>query len=183
MISMNRTKKNPFRKDSITAGIIAGLVAGAAMALLLMLASALGGMGFWHPLELHGAIFYGVDAILGGVGPALTGLVFHMFSCAFFGAVFGALLPIDRMPTNKRESGKSTGYGILFGVASWAFVTFLALPLLNQTMKDRVDLAPGWWFLSFLVFGPVLGITPVLRRAISHQADDASIYEENRRAA
>jgi len=182
MTRINRTGMDPFRKDSVTAGTIAGLVAGTAMALFLMIVSGLGGMGFWHPMELNGAIIYGVDAILGGVGPAFTGLVLHMISCALLGAIFGAILPIDRMPTNSKESGKSTGYGILFGVASWGFVTFFALPLLNQTMKDRIDLAPGWWFLSFLVFGATLGITPVLRRAISHQVEN-SAYDDSRRAA
>jgi hypothetical protein len=182
MRSNTNSLRKSFRADSITAGIIAGIVGGVFMAILMMTVSGFGGMGFWHPIELAGGVIYGANSILGGVGPILTGIVIHLAAAALFGAGFGAILPAEQVPLKKARSGASTGWGIFFGILIWGLITFLALPLLNQTMKERVDLAPGWWFLSFLVYGSVLGITPMLRRAIGHNAEYGQENEDLRAA-
>jgi hypothetical protein len=166
-----------YRNDLIAAGAIAGFLGGACMALLTMILSASAGMGFWHPVELMSGIFYGADAILGGAGPVITGLIVHAVLTTGLGALFGAILPYQQA-----EASRATGLGLIYSVLCWAAVTFLVLPLINQTMKDRVDLAPGWWFASFLLFGIVLGATPAIRSAIGREVERAT-YEETRRVA
>jgi len=177
-ITTTRTRyTDTFRNDLIAAGAIAGFLGGACMALLTMILSASAGMGFWHPVELMSGIFYGVDAILGGVGPVITGLIVHAILTTALGALFGAILPVDQA-----ESGRATGWGLVYGALCWAAITFVVLPVMNQTMKDRVDLAPGWWFASFLLYGVVLGATPAIRAAIGREVERVT-YEETRRAA
>lgn len=181
---MNSTmQKKLFRLDSVSAGIFAGILGGIFMAIFWMVASAIASLGFWHPMELVGGMFYGVDSILGGVGPVLTGIFLHLFGTAALGAAFGAILPLDRFPGISLSSGQSATWGILFGMAAWAAATFVVLPALNETMSQRVALAAGWWFFSFLLFGSTLGITPMLRRAISHQVESFSYELNPRRAA
>jgi hypothetical protein len=169
-----------FRKESIKAGALAGLLGGILMMGLLQLLSAFSGMGFWHPLELNGGLLYGVDSILGGPGPVLTGLALHALATAALGMGFGALLPVEN--PFAAETGRAVGWGGMYGVAAWVIAHFLLLPLVNPTMHARAELASGWWFLSFLLLGLVLGITPVLRRALSHQLE-TYYQEEPRRAA
>ena len=147
------------------------------MALLTTILSASAGMGFWHPVELMSGIIYGAEAILGGAGPVITGLIVHFVLTTGLGALFGAILPV-----NQAESSRATGLGLAFSVVCWAAITFVMLPVINQTMKDRVDLAPGWWFASFLLFGAVLGATPAIRSAIGREVERVT-YEETRRVA
>jgi hypothetical protein len=177
VITRNTTYTDSYRNDLIAAGAIAGFLGGVCMALLAMILSASAGMGFWHPVELISGIFYGADAILGGVGPVITGLIIHAVTTTAAGALFGAILPLPQA-----EASRATGWGLVFGAVSWAVATFVIMPLLNQTMKDRVDLAPGWWFASFLLFGLVLGATPAIRAAIGREVERVT-YEETRRAA
>jgi hypothetical protein len=177
---MATTKKtylatDTYRNDNIAAGALAGFLGGVCMGILTMALSASAGMGFWHPIELMAGVFYGVDAILGGVGPAITGLIVHLVVFTGLGAIFGAMLPLQ-------QSSRTTGWGLVYGAVCWAVITFLALPLVNQTMKDRVDLAPGWWFAAFLLYGAVLGATPGIRLAIGREVKRIT-FEETRRAA
>lgn len=178
MATITQTRfTDSYRNDYVAAGALAGFIGGACMGLLTMILSASAGMGFWHPVELMSGIFYGVDAILGGVGPVVTGLIVHLLITTGLGALFGALLPIKQA-----ETSRATGWGLVYGAICWATITFVALPLVNQTMKDRVDLSPGWWFASFLLYGAVLGATPVIRSAIGREVERIT-FEETRRAA
>lgn len=178
LITNRRRFTDSYRADNTAAGAVAGVAAGAVMGLCMMVLSAIGGMGFWHPIELASGMFYGVNAILGGAGPVITGLAVHLVSMGLWGALFGALLPIDQS-----ISGKSTGWGIAYGAACWAVLTYGALPLTNSVMSERVALAPGWWFFSCLAYGLVLGAaTPAIRKSISRQIDVVEI-EEYKRAA
>ncbi len=164
-----------YRMDSIAAGAIAGLVGGILMGLSLMILSGVSGMGFLHPIELAGSTFYGVEAILGGTGPLVAGILVHLGSTSLLGALFGALLPMN-------QQRKATSWGVFYGIFCWALVTFMALPLLNSTMQERVEWAPGWWFLSFLLYGSVLGNTPRIRVALTYNVDTPT-YEERKRVA
>jgi hypothetical protein len=169
--------KESYKADSTASGAMAGVIAGSCMALITMLISASAGMGFWHPLALMGAVFYGTGAIFGGLGPVVTGLIVHLIITAGLGAAFGSMLPRSQATT-----GKSAGWGILFGLASWGLVTYIVLPILNQTMRERIDLAPGWWFFSFLIYGLFLGFTPTIRQSIGRDVEHIT-FEETRKAA
>jgi len=152
------TTEQRFSRERIVAGVIAGLSAGIVMAAALMIYCGAVGLGFLHPVQIMSGTFYGEDAILGGVGPTLVGLVTHLVGSAIFGVIFSALLP--RTVT----VGQAVGGGIAYGLAVWAFLTFIDLPLMNRIMSERINLMPGWWFASCLVFGACLGLTPYLFR-------------------
>jgi hypothetical protein len=173
-----RKESDAYRADSAAAGAVAGVIAGACMAVLLMIVSAAAGMGFWHPLALAGGLFYGVNAILDGIGPVLTGVIAHLSLTAVLGAIFGSLLSKEQGTV-----GRAAGWGLLYGIPCWAVTTYILLPLLNPTMGARVDLAPGWWFLSFLTFGFVLGVTPIIRQAIGRDLEEPVLEERPKAAA
>ncbi len=173
MYTTSMVRGSDYKSTNILAGTIAGLLGGAAMALLMMVVSSAAGMGFWHPMEMVGALFYGVDALLGGAGPVVTGVLVHLLCTGAVGALFGALLPPRQATT-----GLATSWGVVAGVVCWAVDSFLLLPVFNQTMKDRVDLAPGWWFLSFVLMGAVLGATPAIRRSIARRTTNVDLLAD-----
>lgn len=135
-------------------GIRVGLSAGLVMALAGMFVSAATGAGFWTPMRLLAASLMGVDALIGGFGAILLGLVLHFAVAAFWGVVFTAL--VDRDLTADR----ALVAGLVFGVAVWAVMTYAGLPLLDRTMLPRVKLAPATWFVMHLVYGVCLWRAP-----------------------
>ena len=154
-------------------GIVAGIIGGIVMAAFSMVHAAMVGVGFWTPLRLIAATTSGVDALIGGGGILIWGLMIHMMVSAMYGVILAALLP--------RRAGTAAGFGIglAYGVAVWAVMTFIGLPLVNSTMQARIALMPGWWFFEHLLFGSVTGaLIPVLvGRA---QAAEVKTYPERR---
>lgn len=137
----------------VIAGVTAGIIGGIVMAALTMMYTAGIGVGFWTPLRLMAATTSGVDALIAGGGTLIWGLMIHMMASIIFGVIFAALLP--------RRAGAAAGLGLgaLYGIAVWAIMTFIGLPIVNSTMQARVALMPGWWFFAHLVFGAVTGIS------------------------
>ncbi len=148
--------------SAIGAAAVAGLIAGVVMAAASMLYSSVTGMGMWLPVRTISAVWYGVGALVGGVGVLAAGLITHMVVSAAWGAIFGLFVG------RKRTTGAAAGIGLLYGAAIWAIMTFLVLTWLNRDMYERVMLHPWWWFGYHLLYGLVLGaLTPGLARAFS----------------
>lgn len=157
---MNETTKDTGAR--FTAGAIAGVIAGIVMAMIAMSRAAFVGMSFWFPVEQIAATFYGVDALLGGGGPIIVGVLIHMVTSAVLGGLAGLFLA-------KLSTAGAFGAGLLVGVVIWALMTFLVLPIANEVMRERVALMSGWWFTYHLVFGGMLFLTPVLFRRLGHR--------------
>lgn len=149
--------------DVLISGSIAGLIGGVGMALVLCVQSLATGMGFWFPMQLVSGIFYGDNAILGGAGPTIVGLVVHLIASAFLGFVF-ALFLRPRTPTTD-----AVAFGLIYSIILWALRSYVVLPSFNTTLADRVSLIPGWWFLAHLSYGALLGTVPALRQAIARR--------------
>lgn len=150
-------------KEAIGAGIVAGLIAGSVMGLVAMFRAALDGPGFFAPMKLIAATFYGPDALLLGVGPILLGMLFHLFNAAVFGLVFSLLV-------GRRWSiGGALGAGVVWGLILWLVMTWLVLPWANPLMYDAMMEIPGWWFFYHLVYGATLALTPPLAAAFAHR--------------
>ena len=161
----------------MAAGMTAGLLGGIAFGVLSMVVSAALGQGFWFPMQLIGGLFYGVNVILGGNAPAITGIFTHLIWAVILGGIFASFV--------RPYTADSTAVigGLVFGVAVWAVMTYAILPWANPTLSERVALMPNWWFAYHLVFGLVLGSTPALMRAYARSARDIELPETSRRAA
>ena len=156
-----RIKMQTMRNADVLAGVLAGWIGGIVMELLFMLYTASLGQGFWTPLEAIGATFYGSSAFLGGAGPVISGLLLHLVIAGGLGAIFGASL------NPSTSTGGATAIGVVYGIVTWAVMTFIVLNIVNLPMRSFVAGWSGIWFLVHLVFGVCLGATPGLRAALA----------------
>lgn len=149
--------------DVAASGSLVGAMGGLAMALILCLQSFFVGNGFWFPMQLQSGMFYGDNAILGGLGPTAVGLLVHFVSASVLGIVF-ALFLRPRTPGTD-----AVAFGLIYGIILWALQSYIWLPAFNPTMGDRVALIPGWWFLSHLAYGAMMGLIPQIRRTMARR--------------
>lgn len=154
-------------KGACLGGLVAGLVAGVAMAMVAMIRAGVTGMGFWLPPKQIAATLFGVDALIGGAGVIVTGLMIHMMTSAIFGVVFGLI------GGGRIFAWAAMALGFLYGVIIWAGMTFIGLPVVNEVMRDRVAMQPVWWFGYHLIFGGMLFLTPLLAKAFSSERQTA----------
>lgn len=144
-------------------GAASGIIAGTAMMLALMAWSGSMGQGFWTPLELVGGAFLGVQSVLGGFWAGALGLALHLATAAFWGMLFASLVSLETTPA------QGLWAGLVYGVAVWATMTWVGLPILDRTLEARVGLMEGAWFCAHLIYGASLCIAPGLRRRFSEQ--------------
>lgn len=161
-------------KSAIGAGAAAGIIGGIGMGLVAMLvamASTGTWFAFWDPMRLIAATFYGDAALIGGADVVFVGALTHMVVSAFWGVIFGLFVG------RRNSAGGALLYGLVYGVAIWAVMTWIALPIFNETMLAHTpESAPGWWFFYHLVYGGLLFCTPLLARMFAEP-------HESRRAA
>lgn len=151
----------------LVTGIIAGMIAGAVMAMYAMIASVTFlGQGFFTPLYAIAAPLVGQQSLMssmhGGafyftLGPAVLGLVVHMMWSALYGVIFGLIA----LWTHLRGLVAVIG-GMIYGVLAMLFMSFIVLPIVGMgSMPSMV----GWtsFTIQHLMFGLVIGLWPVLR--------------------
>lgn len=152
-------------RSALSAGAVAGLIAGIGMGLAAMLREwAVSGdaNAFWMPMKLIAATFYGVDALIGGTAVILVGMVTHLAVAAFWGFLFGLFIG------GRNSVGGAILYGLIYGVVVWAVMSWIAQPIFNPDMQVRtVGAIPGWWFIYHLVYGGLLCFTPLLARTFA----------------
>ncbi len=138
------------------AGVGAGLIAGIAMGLFLVINANAIGAGAWLPFRLIAATMVDVKALLGGPATIVLGVLLHLFLSALFGGLFVGLL-------GHRRSGAATlVYGWAYALAILLVMTFVALPRMDPVMSARVRMIPVAWLLAHLVYGTTLALTPLL---------------------
>jgi hypothetical protein len=140
------------RLPSVLAGVIGGLVGGAAMAVPAVLWSAASGHGIWYPINLLAGLMLPGP---GGLDQAELGS-FHFDWFLTAGAVHAVL---------------SLGFGVLFALVAtrlppmpapiawgglvlplvWTGITYALMGVVNPVLQDRVDWA--WFIVSQFVFG------------------------------
>ncbi len=138
------------------AGVMAGLIAGVAMALYLMIDAAVAGVGAWLPLRLVAGSFQGVRALISGPGTILVGLLLHLLISALFGGIFAVLLG------NRNPGVITIVYGWAYAMAILLLMTFIVLPRIDMTMASRVRVIPIEWLMAHLVFGTAVALTPLV---------------------
>lgn len=142
-------------------GARAGLLAGLALGVVEITASAVLRGDPWLPFDFATAIIVGLEALAPAFSlPASVALgsVLHVLLSIVFGAVFlGGLALTFQLSA---RPWLMLVYGMLFGVTMWE-VNFLAvLPVIAPELTGRLDLATQLWsgILSYsLIYGPVLG--------------------------
>jgi hypothetical protein len=164
----------------IIGGGIAGILAGMVMAMAAMFYAAANGSGFWLPVRNIAATWYGANALAGGVGVLIVGMVTHLATSAFWGGIFAAL------PPGRKSAPTALVGGLVWGVVVWAVLSFAVMSWLNPTMyAGTVGKDPGWWFVLHLIYGGMLVITPGLVRSVSARWPAAVMrpHAESRRTA
>ncbi len=149
-------------RGMVLGGGIAGILAGIVMAMAAMFYAAANGSGFWLPVRSIAATWYGANALVGGAGVLIVGMLTHLSTSAFWGMIFAAI------PPGRKSATAALLSGLVWGVAIWAIMSFAVMSWLNPTMyAGTVKMEPGWWFFLHLIYGGTLVITPGLMRNVS----------------
>lgn len=145
----------------VVAGAIAGMVAGAVMAMYAMFASATFlHQGFFTPM-------YGIASPISGpapmmtsmqrglyfaLGPALIGLAVHMMWAAMYGVIFAVIARAAHL-----RGGTAVIAGAVFGLVIQFVMSLVVLPLLGLgTMPGMIGLPS--FTVEHLLFGLTLGV-------------------------
>ena len=161
----------------IIGGGIAGILASIVMAAAAMLYAAANGSGFLLPVRSIAATWYGANALVGGVGVLIVGLVTHLVTGALGGVAFAVL------PSSRKSATAALLSGLVWGVVVWAILSFAVMPWLNPTMyAGTVGKEPGWWFVLHLIYGGMLVVTPSMVRRVSAHRPAAELTEFRRAA-
>jgi len=151
-------------------------IAGIAMAVFIMISSAIAGRGFWTPIELFGAVFTNPRSSPGAA--FVYGAVLHLLISATLGIIFASFIRYSTWVV-----------ALVFGAASaivvWGIVTWVGLPLFDSGLSRLLRAIALPWFLAHVVFGVTLAITPRLVSQYSRPQVVAQRVEgpEIRRAA
>ena len=145
----------PVKIYPYSAGIRAGLVGGAAMALLAILYGMLGHKSIWYPVNLLAAagsarisaLSYDQLLRFDGVGLVLA-LVIHTIGSALVGLLYGIALPMfPRRPIL---------VGGILAPLFWAGLLHAGLGITNPALEARIQW--GWFLASQFAFGLVAGV-------------------------
>jgi hypothetical protein len=160
-------------------GALVGVVAALVMAMFAMVAAATyQGTGFFTPLyHIASSLIDPAtmmrsmeaaatgDAFTFSAGPAAVGVMLHLLTGAFWGAIFGLIV----------STGRLNGWigllgGIVYGLAVMVVMAFVALPVIAEVfgggdpISDMPRLA-GWgtFTIEHAIYGAVLGVWPLLK--------------------
>lgn len=150
-------------KTIALSGMETGIIAGIFMILALMIHSFVVGAGFWTPMNLIAATWFGHEALAGGSIIGIVGFVTHVAVSAIWGAVFSAFVG-----RGARSFSVSLLVGLLVGIIAWMVMTYFVLPWADPVMRVQVAQMSAMWFLSHLVFGASLVLTPFFARVPSY---------------
>ena len=162
-------------KSTLVRGGVAGMIAGAAMAMFAMVASVTyQHHGFFTPLFHISALFGSPDAMMRSAaeamagnkfwfsaGPAALGLLIHMMTGAMFGIGFALLA--RRLPRTVLVPA-----GAIYGLALFVVSAFIGLPVAAKitgsgtTISEMAKMV-GWatFAVEHMMFGIVVGALAV----------------------
>ncbi len=134
-------------------GIIGGIIAGVAMAMVAMVWMMLAGAGFWKPMDLIASILLGKSAISAGfqMVPELVGMMIHLMLSAAFGLVFAFFVSRTSWSSGAITAA-ALAYGLLLWIVNVVIIDTLFIPA-------GLSLAPTPLMVAVhLVYGLVLGL-------------------------
>lgn len=145
-------------QEIVGAGVVAGIAGGSAMAAFLLVWSAWRGRGMFSVVQAMGGLFYGHSAVGGGGGPIFWGLAIHFALSIALGVLFAAIVSRQMDPL------AAVSGGLFYGLAVWAAMTFVVVPLVDPTLRELVADGMFGWLAAHVPFGIALGVAPQLRR-------------------
>jgi hypothetical protein len=178
-MSANETVAAPPTTRTYGAGLVAGIVAGVAMAMYAMVAGATyQDSGFFTPLYHIASTFIEPTAMetsmqqaMGGdlyyfsAGPAIVGLVVHMMVAIAFGLTFAIVVRSLRL-----HGTPAPAVGVVYGLAVFAVMSVIVLPAAANLFgggKPISDMPQMVGYSTFAIehalFGLVLGLWPLTR--------------------
>jgi hypothetical protein len=148
----------------VLAGVIGGLLGGAAMALPAVLWAAASGHGFWYPVNVLAGLVVSIpeQSELGSFHANwfLGASAVHAVLSLSFGVLF-ALMTRRRLPPMPAP----IAWGGLVLPLVWTGITYGLMGVVNPVLQDRVDWP--WFIVSQFVFGVVAAVV-VLRSELVH---------------
>jgi hypothetical protein len=154
------------RMPTVLAGIVGGLVGGAAMAVPAVLWAGASGRGFWYPINLlAGMVLPGPGTLegaeLGTFHAAWLAMAsaIHVVLSAGFGVLFAVFA--SRLP---RIPGPVAWGGLVLPLL-WTGTSYGLMGVVNPALQERVDWA--WFIASQFVFGVAAAVV-VLRSEMIH---------------
>lgn len=160
-------------------GVVAGIVAGAAMAMYAMVAGATYlGTGFFTPLYHIASPLIGGEPMNTSMesamsdgnfyfegGPAVAGLAIHMGWSMLFGAAFALIAGVARV-----RRGAAIVAGVVYGLGVMAIMSLLTLPVTAEVVGggkavEEMPTMVGWtsFTIEHALFGFILGVWVALR--------------------
>jgi hypothetical protein len=140
------------RLGPVPAGVVGGLVGGAAMAVPAVLWAAASGRGFWYPINLLAGMVHPGPGTLEGAALGsfhadwlLAAAALHAVLSICFGVLFALVTP--RLPP---MPGPIAWGGLVLPLL-WTGTTYGLMGVVNPVLQERVDWA--WFIVSQFVFG------------------------------
>jgi hypothetical protein len=154
------------RLPAVVAGVVGGLVGGAAMAVPAVLWATVSGHGFWYPVNvLAGMMLPGVgNAAAADLGTFhvewfLAAGALHALLSMGFGVLFALVIP--RLPPIPAP----LAWGGLVLPLIWTAVSYGLMGVVNKALQDHVNWF--WFIVTQFVFGVTAAVV-VLRSEIIH---------------
>jgi hypothetical protein len=154
------------RLHPVIAGVVGGLVGGAAMAVPALLWAAASGHGLWYPVNLlAGMVQPGPGAVegaqLGSLHPEWLGVAaaMHAVLSMVFGVLFALVSP--RLPPIPAP----IAWGGLVLPVVWTGLSYSLMGVVNPALRDNVSWP--WFIVSQFVFGLAAAVV-VLRSELVH---------------
>lgn len=153
----------------IIGGAIAGLIGGIIMGGTVTLWSLALGMGASTPWQAVAATFYGPMAFVGAAGVTAIGILVHITIAMLLGIVFSVLT------YNATRSWPLIFWGVFYGTAIWAVMTFVFVSVFDPTLGARIPYFYAFWLFLHWIYGAFTGLfIPSLRRAFSRSVPRVS---------
>jgi uncharacterized membrane protein YagU involved in acid resistance len=145
------------------AGLVAGLIGGILMIGFMVGYADQTGAGLTTPLKALGGFVYGIEALVVGPEAILAGALIQLGFAIVLGILFALFI------SRSTSTLAAMCAGIIVGIVIWAAMDLIVLPYENPTMAARITLEPVAYFISHILLGLGLGMTPVFIRAFSRE--------------
>jgi hypothetical protein len=142
----------PIEVYPISAGALAGMGGGVAMAFLAAAYGIISGRGIWYPINLLAAGFYPGRSTTAEIAAfhwdsLLIALIVHLVCSLLVGLLYGAALPMfPRRPVL---------FGGIVAPVLWSGLLHSVLDAINPVLNGRIDWP--WFFVSQIGYGVVAG--------------------------
>ena len=154
-------------------GLAAGIGGGILMAAWYVGWAIASGLGFWYPLRMIGATYYGLNALIGDYYFPLYGAALHLIASGWWGMLFAL-----SVAWVARLRGRQIGFptvaitALAYTIAIGCFMVFVMMPAANPTMWLRAGMMARWQVLvAHAIFAVAISLGPSLAPRVAKIAD------------